>query len=124
MIPVTLSGVLLLTGCATVVYGVHQEIPVTSTPAGAVATIGEMKITTPGKFTLERNKDQVVIMTKDGCQEERVQLIHAWDHWPAHILGNIWLWPLMIVDWVNGSADSLRPAEVAVTLRCAPASQA
>ena len=56
-----------LVGCATVFRGTSQEIDVFTDPPGAIASVGDQRITTPGTLRLPRNaKITEVRIEKDG----------------------------------------------------------
>jgi hypothetical protein len=82
--------VLLFTGCATIVSGPSQQVPVTSDPPGATVQIRDQTITTPGTVTLKRNEDYSVRISKDGYYDNVAILRHRESDW---ILGNL-LWDL------------------------------
>src|SRR5437763_1935850 len=63
LLPVTL----FLSGCATVVSGTTQKIPVSSNPTGAIARVdGGISAITPTVFNLERKSEHTIEITKEG----------------------------------------------------------
>jgi DNA-binding beta-propeller fold protein YncE len=82
--------ILLLAGCATIVSGPEQQVPITSDPPGATVQIRDQTITTPGTAMLKRNQDYTVRISKDGYYDNVAILRQRESDW---ILGNL-LWDL------------------------------
>jgi len=63
-------------GCATIVHGRYQTIPVTSEPPGAdVRVVGVVQATTPGKIRLKRKvRSAVLRVEKAGYRPHEVRL--------------------------------------------------
>jgi hypothetical protein len=108
----TLGLIISLTGCATIITGKYQEIPVTSDPSGAKvrADTGET-IITPGKFHLIRNESHILIAEYPGYDSQQVALHNKAQGW---VWGNIIAGGLigLVVDCSSGSSDELIPKEV------------
>jgi len=105
-------------GCATIVSGRNQELPVYSTPSGAIVTVGSMKQTTPATFSLDRRQGAYVIKVEmDGYESVEIKLKKGTNGW---VFGNILLGLTgiigIIVDISNGSAKKFVPDEVDVNL--------
>lgn len=102
----------LSTGCATVMTGKYQSIPVTSEPPGAKvqAETGEA-ITTPGEFHLIRNKEHVLVAEHPSYETQQLKLHNKAQGW---VWGNILLGGVIgfVVDVVSGASDELLPKEV------------
>ena len=108
-----LVGLAVFSGCATIITGKHQNIPVTSEPSGIKvrANTGEV-ITTPGQFTFVRNKQHILVAEcSDGKSEQQVLLKNGIQGWffANILLGGI---PGMIVDLITGACDELKPKTV------------
>ncbi len=106
-----------LTGCGTIIHGTSQNVPIRSTPEGAVARLSTgYEVTTPDTVSLSRGKDYVITFEKPGYQRKQVQISRDFNA-VATILGNIlWLLPGAVIDLVAGGAWSLQPESVDVTL--------
>lgn len=105
---VVLSG----SGCATIISGSEQIIPVTSTPSGATVTAdGDTTITTPGEFTLERKKTHTLVAEYPRRGKQEVQLEKKLNNW---VWGNILIGGIigLVIDVVSGAIDELHPKEV------------
>jgi hypothetical protein len=101
---------LLSTGCATVMTGKFQSVPVTSEPSGVKvkAETGET-ITTPGKLNLIRNEEHTLMAECPGYEPQHLKLHNKAQGW---VWVNILWWPGLIVDCASGASDELIPKEV------------
>ncbi len=73
--PFFLGLALLASGCATIIHGTTQEIPVTSDPPGAEVRMGGRRLgTTPTKIVLDRKPDYEIEILKPGFQAFRQRL--------------------------------------------------
>lgn len=113
-------GILLLClsviGCAAIIHGSMQKVPVSSSPAGATVTVNGQQTTTPGVFTLERKrKEYTLVFEKEGYKPVQVKLVRSVDGW---VWGNIIFGGLigLAVDFGTGSAYKLNPEAVSVVL--------
>ena len=99
-------------GCATVVHGTRQVIPVNSNPQGAIVTESNsnQQIRTPGSFDLKRNKKVVLTARLSGYDAMTITLKPTGKILGA-TAGNILLGgiPGLIVDQVSGAAYELEP---------------
>ena len=138
---------LCLTSCASVISGRHESIEVTSTPAGADATLvcprSRNHGVTPTRLTLRRNAgDCTLTVSKDGFRSAE-QLIEQgvnpvyWANFAALPLGLSIIfdhtdqigsgaaagvaYAVMgggwLIDWATGAIHKHRPGAVEVTLR-------
>lgn len=103
---------ILNSGCATIVTGKYQDVPVSSDPPGAKVKSGEgSTLTTPGSFQLIRNRDYTLVAEYPEKEPQQVQLKHrlqGW-FWMNILLGGV---PGMIIDLATGSCDELKPKQV------------
>jgi hypothetical protein len=107
-----LIPMLILSGCATVVTGKYQEIPVTSEPTGIkVRTDTGVSIITPGKFSLLRNQNHILVAECPGVEPHQFEIKHKLQGW---FWGNILLGGIIggVVDASSGSSDKLIPNRV------------
>lgn len=108
-----LSGFIMSSaGCATVMTGKYQTIPVTSEPPGVKvrADTGET-ILTPGNFHLIRNQEHTLVAEYPDYEPQQLRLHNKAQGW---VWGNILLGGVigLIVDCSSGASDELIPKEV------------
>jgi len=107
-----LCAFVFLTGCATVMTGKYQNIPVTSEPPGIkVRSCTGVSLTTPGSFELVCNKDYTLFAEYSGCEPQQKELKHK-------LQGSFWtntlIWGVTsgAVDLASGASDELLPKKV------------
>ncbi|MDO8525794.1 MAG: PEGA domain-containing protein [Candidatus Omnitrophota bacterium] len=108
---------LSLSGCATIITGWYQKVPVSSDPTGATVQVdGLEQYVTPAKLRLKRNRDHALVFTKDGYTEEAIKLTHVIS---GAIAGNAVLFGLagLAIDNLSGSQFKLIPTKVHVELK-------
>ena len=67
--------IITLIGCATIVHGGRQKIPVKSTPSGATVTINKIRVNTPGVIKLSRFEPTAVLrFEKEGYEVTYVRV--------------------------------------------------
>jgi len=113
--------VIFLSGCATIMTGTTQKVPVNSNPSGAVAKVdGSMAAVTPTIFNLERKTDHTIEISKEGYSVATVILRHTLSGATA---GNILIGGIvgLAVDGCSGAMYKLVPERVDVNLE--PAGQ-
>ncbi len=99
-------------GCATIVTGKYQEVPITSNPAGVKVQVdGKAQLEAPGEFKLVRNKTHTLVATYPGAEPQKRTLKHGMQ---GMFLGNILIGGGigMIIDVVSGASDELTPKSV------------
>lgn len=104
--------VLASSGCCSIMSGSTQEIPISSTPPGAVVTADSgTRITTPGSIVLRRKTRHTLVAELPGYPQQQVQLEKKLNNW---VWGNILIGGLigLVIDMVSGSIDELHPKEV------------
>jgi hypothetical protein len=109
------SFLLGTTGCATIVNGRNQDVPLASQPAGATVTVDGLRATTPGTLTLKRDQDYKLVFTKEGFPERQATLEKKVSGWLA---GNLLFGGLigLVVDFISGGAYKLSPDSVDVDM--------
>lgn len=112
LLPVLL---LALSGCATILHGTTQEIPITSEPSGADVTVGDLKATTPARLELARGTPHTVQIAKEGYRTETVQLEKVIS---GAVAGNIIAGGLIGwgIDAASGAQYKLVPDSIHATL--------
>jgi hypothetical protein len=106
-----------LCGCASIVHGTTQKILVTSCPSPAnVSADGEAKGKTPLELKLKRGKNHLLIVSKEGYQEEQVVIMHVVSGLVAGniIAGGFFGWG---VDALSGAQYRLVPDKVHIELK-------
>ena len=84
---IVVAGV-AVTGCATMVHGTTQEIPVTSDPPGAEVRLGGRLLgVTPTTITLERKPDYQLEILKPGFEPFRQRLESVSQYDALSVLG-------------------------------------
>jgi hypothetical protein len=92
----------ILTGCATLVNGTHQMIPVASSPAGAQVSIDSTPVgVTPMVASVLRRQNHEVSITYDTFPPARFTLEHGMSVWVIPDL--LYIVPAL-ADFSNGSA--------------------
>ena len=108
--------ILCITGCATIVSGPNQSIPVTTQPSQATITVNGMKYTTPCTLTLSRSlPTQYITIEKEGYEPITYTLTKTVNGW---VWGNILFggWIGLIVDFSTRNATAFTPESVNVSL--------
>ncbi|MFA5256068.1 MAG: PEGA domain-containing protein [Candidatus Omnitrophota bacterium] len=106
-----------LCGCATILNGTSQKIPVSSEPAGATVTVDSGSVyTTPVKLRLERRRDHTLVFTQDGFDAQTVNVMHVLSE---SVCGNTLLFgPLgWVFDMYAGIQYKLIPDKINVKLK-------
>jgi hypothetical protein len=108
---------LLYSGCASIVKGTTQAIPVSSDPAGADVKIDGNKVgQTPMSIDAKRKTDHLITFEKDGYQVESVAVTR---NVGGAVFGNIIAGGLVGwgVDAMSGAQYNLTPATINVKLK-------
>ncbi len=67
--------IFILNGCATIVHGTKQSIPIATEPSGAQIVVdGTERHTSPMNVILSRKHDHMVEISKEGYQTETIQV--------------------------------------------------
>ncbi len=109
-----------LSGCATVVKGTTQKIPVASDPPGAdVIANGQLLGQTPIDITLQRKRDHLVTISKDGYKQKSVAITKSTGGavWGNIIAGGLIGWG---VDASSGAQYNLSPESINLALDPVP----
>ena len=109
---------IIFNNCASIIHGNKQTIPVSSNPTGAQVTVdGQLYYTSPCELLLDRDKPYIITLTLEGYQTEQIVIDKGYSIWffvgaiPGLII------PGPVYDLVSGSAYSLSPESVSVTLK-------
>jgi len=88
MLPGLMCGVVLASGCATLIHGPRQSVIVTSDPSGAAVTVlsGHTVTSTPGVTPIEvklprRDANLTIRVEKDGCAPAEMRLKRRVSGW-------------------------------------------
>lgn len=107
----------LVSGCATVVKGTTQAIPVNSDPTGAEVLVNNNMLgITPTEIKLKRKNDHQVIIRKEGYSTVTMPVLKSVGGavWGNVLAGGIIGWG---VDATSGAQYNLSPETIFVTLR-------
>ena len=110
------SACALLSGCATIVKGTTQVIPVSSDPTGARVTVDSSPAgTTPTTVTLSRKQNHMVVIEKEGFAPESIAVTKSMG---GAVAGNIIAGGLIGwgVDAITGAQYNLAPNTINVRL--------
>jgi hypothetical protein len=116
-VSISLLSIFLWPGCATIIQGTTQEIPVSSDPPGVKLTVdSKSNFTTPTVLVLSRNEPHILEFSLDGHHPEVVRLRPAFSTVTAGniILGGLIGWG---VDSASGAQSRLVPTAVHISLR-------
>jgi len=109
--------IIMIVGCATIIHGGRQKIPVRSDPSDAIVSINKIRVNTPGVVNLSRLESMAVLrFEKEGYEPVEVTLVRTTDGW---LWGNLFIGGLIgiAIDYATGAAYQLSPNEVNVTLK-------
>lgn len=113
---VLITACTLFSGCATIVKGTTQVIPVSSDPTGARVTVDSSPAgTTPTTVTLNRKQNHMVVIEKDGFAPESIAVTKSMG---GAVAGNIIAGGLIGwgVDAMTGAQYNLAPNTINVRL--------
>jgi hypothetical protein len=116
-----LTALPLLAGCATLMNGSVQAVNVQTTPAGAVCTLGDRKITTPGDMLIKKGgapKRMKIVCELAGYAPATIELQ---EHGSAWVVANVFngILPGVVIDGLSGGSSVYAPDRVALTLEAA-----
>ena len=106
----------LTTGCATILKGTNQEIPISSDPSGAdIFVDGNLVGTTPADVQIKRKRDHLVEIKKTGYQPKSVPVVKnvGGAVWGNILAGGLIGWG---VDAATGAQNNLTPKTIYVRL--------
>lgn len=106
---VLVAGLALLSGCATVVHGTHQQNIISSVPNGANITVdGRYYGKTPVEVDLKRNEPHEIEFTYPGYAPIKLKMNRTVSGW---WFGNLWFGgvPGLVLDTIDGSIFRLVP---------------
>ena len=107
----------IVSGCATVVKGTTQNIPVNSDPTGAEVVVNNNVLgTTPTEIKLKRKRDHQVVIRKEGYTSVTMPILKSVGGavWGNVLAGGLIGWG---VDATSGAQYNLSPETIFVTLR-------
>ena len=107
---------LLANGCASIIDGKQQEMTFNSEPDGAKITINGRQIgTTPMTTSIDRKKDQTLLIEKEGYKPVTMQLTTTLNGW---FWGNILLGGVIgsTTDGISGAYVEYAPSQYYIPL--------
>jgi hypothetical protein len=114
MIAILATAGLLLSGCATLIHGSHQTIPITTDPPGAQLSIGGSQYVTPADVSLARDQEYQAVVTKPGYETQTMEIHSSFS--AATLIDLVFIIP-WAVDLADGAAYSLNPESVELHLQ-------
>lgn len=116
---VVFAFVLTVTGCATIITGRNQKLPVLSNPSGAVVFVNGVRYTTPTTIILDRKEPSYQIrVEKEGYEPVDITLrkgVNGWI-WGNALLGLFGGAIGLVIDIGTGAIHKFTPTEVNVSL--------
>lgn len=106
----------LTTGCATIIKGTTQGIPISSDPAGADILIDGMLVgTTPADIEVKRKRDHLVVIEKKNYAPKSIAIVKnvGGAVWGNILAGGLIGWG---VDAASGAQNNLTPKTIFVKL--------
>jgi hypothetical protein len=106
----------LTTGCATIVKGTTQGIPISSDPSGAdIFVDGQLVGTTPADVEMKRKRDHLVVIEKKNYEPKSVAVVKnvGGAVWGNILAGGLIGWG---VDATSGAQNNLTPKTIFVKL--------
>lgn len=111
-------ALLVAPGCATIVQGEHQSVPIDTNPSGAVVLVDGIEMgQTPTVLSLDRDEEHEVVLRRDGYRDVTLRLDRDFDFVPT-VIGNLFSFGIFgfAVDYVTGAAYDLTPEQITRTL--------
>ena len=109
---VAASALSLLAGCATMIRGTEQEVPVNTNPPGAKVDFSNgQSCTSPCQITAARDQSLLVTISKENCGTQTATMVPTLGG-EGVLLGGL-------VDYGTGAVYDLQPNPMTVTLMCA-----
>lgn len=116
LLAICLCLVLMASGCATIMRGSTQNIPVQTAPAAVSFDVGGLTYTTPTTLELERKEEYILEFSKEGYASSQIRI-------SKHISGGYIILDALltgllgiVVDAVTGAWYNLKPESVTVSL--------
>jgi len=106
----------LTTGCATIIKGTTQAVPISSAPSGADILVDGMLVgTTPSDVEMKRKRDHLVVIEKKGYTPKSVAVVKnvGGAVWGNILAGGLIGWG---VDAASGAQNNLTPKTISIKL--------
>jgi hypothetical protein len=113
---ITVSFIFTVIGCATIISGRNQDLPVISNPSGARVIVNGVQQQSPCTLVLDRKQPMYQVrVEKDGYEPVEITLRKGVNGW---IWGNLLFGGIIgvIVDLCTGSVHKFTPTELEVNL--------
>ena len=116
---IVLAGVLLLSGCATIMHGDSQYIVINSQPSEARIRVAGKSYITPTRVLFKRGlpiQEYQILAEKEGSRPATAKINRRYSSW---LWGDI-LWgviPGIAIDTLTGAAFDLYPDQLTVNLQ-------
>lgn len=100
-------------GCATIISGRHQKIPVVSNPSGAKVIVNGKECQSPCTLILKRSQRLYKVrVEKEGYEPVEIALRRVLPGWDVFWGWGNFLGIGIIVDWCTGAVYKLTPTEL------------
>ena len=122
IVTLSLTLSLFLSSCCSIIHGSKQDIDISSAPAGATVKVdGQNRGITPVLLQLEREKDHIIVIEKEGHQPQTTEVNKSVSGW---VWGNLVFGGIigLVVDYCTGAIWTLDPEKVNSALPQAQAS--
>jgi hypothetical protein len=116
-------AVVLLSGCASIMHGTHQDVGISSTPTAATVTVDNVDVgKTPVIAHLARKDNHIVKINLDGYKPFEATMTRKTSGW---VWGNIVFGGLvgLAVDAISGGLYTLTPEQLAAQMPAGTASR-
>ncbi|MFA5073708.1 MAG: hypothetical protein WC539_07410 [Nitrospirota bacterium] len=107
----TILITILLSGCATIFNGTHQDVSINTTPQGIKAKIGEDSCITPCTLHVWRRSDKILF--QEGATETQYDLIkgdNAWSFYAGNFVS--WFFVGWVADGISGGRFNIEPVNI------------
>ena len=71
LIAIPLAGIVMFSGCATILSGEHQQLNITSTPSNKKVIVGSQTVTTPAIVSVRRSNKNLIVESAN-CKGQKL----------------------------------------------------
>jgi len=116
LVSIWICSVVMTTGCAAIMQGNKQTIPVHSSPNTVSVDISSMSYSTPTILELERKNEYILTFSKDGYESTQIQITKHLSG--IYLISDVLFTGLIgvIVDAATGAWYKLKPEAITVSL--------
>jgi hypothetical protein len=107
------GSALLLGGCASLINGTHQTVPISTNVPGATVRVNGMDYIAPVDASLQRNQNYQIVASKPGYETATREVTSSFS---AITFLDTVFWIPWVIDLVDGAAYKLEPESVELQL--------